>query len=80
MLKKDIKVGASYAAKVSGTVQVVKITAEHPAKGWVGVNVRTGRTIRILSAARLRRQVTAVDTIHVPNEKSGQITTLRVVR
>lgn len=57
MLKKDIRVGGLYTAKVSDRVQAVKITAEHPRGGWLAVNVRTNRVIRIKTAARLRREI-----------------------
>jgi len=57
MKKAEIKVGGTYLAKVSGTVVPVRIRAEHPRCGWVGVNAVTNREVRIKTAARLRREV-----------------------
>jgi len=54
MKKRDVQVGQSYAVKVSGRLSVVRITAENPFGGWVGINTRTGRQVCINSAQRLR--------------------------
>ena len=54
MKAKDVKIGDIYAAKVSGNRTTVRIANEHPTKGWEAVNLATGRTVRILTAARLR--------------------------
>jgi hypothetical protein len=56
MLKKDIKVGSTYLAKISGKVVPVRIESEGT-KGWYAVNTITNRRVRILSAAKLRREV-----------------------
>jgi hypothetical protein len=45
--------GEVYAVKVSGSTQPVKLVAVSPQGGWVGRNLRTGRTVRI-RAAKLR--------------------------
>jgi hypothetical protein len=57
MKKRDVTVGQVYAVKVSGQVQEVRLVAESPYGGWVGRNLRTGREVRIRSAARLRYPV-----------------------
>ena len=57
MKKKDVKLGATYLVKVSGKLTHVRLTAESPYKGWVGVNVNTGREVRIKTAAKLRKEV-----------------------
>ena len=54
MKKRDVQVGQSYVVKVSGTLAAVRITAESPHGGWVGINTCTGRQVRIKSAQRLR--------------------------
>jgi hypothetical protein len=54
MKKHEVKVGAVYRVKVSGSVQDVRITGENPHGGWDGVNVATSRVVRIKSAQRLR--------------------------
>lgn len=54
MKKDQIKVGGTYAVKVSGSVQPVRITGESQYGGWDGVNTNTGRKIRIRSAAKCR--------------------------
>lgn len=54
MLKKQIEVGKTYAAKVSGNIVPVQIRGESRYGGWDAVNRVTGRAIRIKSAAKLR--------------------------
>jgi len=54
MKKSEVEIGGVYVAKVSGRLVAVRIDHEAPSRGWYGTNLRTGRTIRILSAARLR--------------------------
>ncbi len=55
MKKRDIEIGTTYIAKVSGVLAKVRITGESPYGGWRGKNLATGREVRIRSAARLRR-------------------------
>jgi len=55
MKKRDIEIGNTYIAKVSGVLAKVRITGESPYGGWHGKNLATGREVRIRSAARLRR-------------------------
>ena len=57
MKKAQIKIGSTYIAKVSGKLAPVKIIGLSVYGGWNAVNKDTGRTIRIKSAARLRREV-----------------------
>ena len=56
MQKHDVKVGSTYIVKVSGTLAKVRITREHDRGGWYGINLATGREIRIRTAARLRSE------------------------
>lgn len=56
MQKHNIKIGATYIVKVSGTLTKVRITREHDRGGWYGINLATGRGIRIRTAARLRKE------------------------
>ena len=58
MLKKNVKIGTTYWAKVSGEVTKVRITRECDYGGWYGTNLKTGRENRIRTAARLRGEVT----------------------
>ena len=57
MQKHNVKVGSTYIVKVSGTLAKVRITREHERGGWYGINLATGREIRIRTAARLRFEV-----------------------
>ena len=57
MKKRDVQVGQTYLAKVSGRLAPVRITRESPYGGWDAVNGKTGRSVRIRSAQRLRRTV-----------------------
>lgn len=59
MRKVEIQVHKVYAAKVSGQVVPVKILSEGlphygVTSGWTARNEKTGRVIRIKSAAQLR--------------------------
>lgn len=55
MKKKDVVVGGKYIAKVSGQPTVVRIDSESIYGGWNATNIKTGRSVRIKSAQRLRR-------------------------
>jgi len=54
MKKADVKVGNTYAAKVSGKVVPVRIDAESRYGGWDATNLATKKRVRIKSAQRLR--------------------------
>lgn len=54
MKKKDVQIGNTYAAKVSGKIACVRIDAESRFGGWDATNTETGRRVRIKSAAKLR--------------------------
>ena len=58
MKSKDVQIGKTYIAKVSGKLSRVRIISEviAPWTGWSGKNLDTGREINIRSAARLRRE------------------------
>ena len=55
MKKADVQTGATYLVKVAGNLVPVKITREHDNGGWEGTSVKTGKTIRIKTAQRLRK-------------------------
>ena len=57
MKKSEIKIGATYAAKVSGKLTCVRIVNESQYGGWNAINTATKHEVRIKSAARLRRKV-----------------------
>ena len=54
MKNSEVKVGQTYRVKVSGSIADVRITAENPHGGWIGVNALTNRKVRIKSGQRLR--------------------------
>lgn len=54
MTKDEIIINGLYRAKVSGKLVLVKITKKNLLRGWDALNVFTGRTIQIKTAARLR--------------------------
>ena len=58
MKKNEVKVGGVYLAKVTNKVVPVKITSENPSGGYQGKNLKTGKTVRIKSAQRLRGPAT----------------------
>jgi len=57
MKKTEIECGERYVAKVTGKLTLLHIIRPLDAGGWLAVNCSTGRTIRVRSAARLRRHV-----------------------
>lgn len=54
MKKNDVKIGGTYAAKVTNKVVPVRIDAENARGGWDATNEATGKKVRIKSAQRLR--------------------------
>ena len=58
MKKSEVVVGHTYTVKVSGQLMPVKITGESMHGGWNGLNLVTGRAVRIKSASRLRGRAT----------------------
>lgn len=54
---KDVEVGAMYRVKVGEKMRLVRITGVNKYGGWDGLNVDTGRPIRIKTARRLRELV-----------------------
>lgn len=54
MRAKDVQVGKRYRAKVSGELVTVRILSAAPIGGWYAKSEKTGRMIRIKTAARLR--------------------------
>lgn len=56
MLKKDVVVGQTYLVRISGVLTYVRLDRVCSYGGWIGVNTRTGREVRIKSAQKLRRE------------------------
>ena len=59
MKKAQVEIGQYYAVKVSGVLTAVRITGPNLYGGWDGINHASRRSVRIRSAARLRRRITA---------------------
>lgn len=57
MKKAEIEIGGVYVAKVSERLTKVRIDSVSAFGGWNATNLKTGREIRIRSAARLRAKV-----------------------
>ena len=55
MKKNDVQIGATYLVKVASNLVPVRIDREHDNGGWMGTSAKTGKTIRIKSAQRLRK-------------------------
>ena len=60
MKKANVEIGKTYIVKVSGSETRVRLDRESQYGGWDGTNLATGRSVRVRTAARLRRL--AVDT------------------
>jgi len=69
MKKREVEVGGTYTAKVSGKLARVLVTGESRYGGWDAVNLDTKRKVRIRGAQRLRRRIDA------PNGKDTGATT-----
>jgi len=59
MKKDDIKIGATYTAKVSDRVVPIRIDRENGRGGWDATNLVTNKQVRIKSAQRLRGEASA---------------------
>lgn len=59
MKKAQVKIGGTYAAKVSDRIVPVTLISENRFGGWIGRNEKTGRDVHIKSAARLRFEIIA---------------------
>lgn len=57
MKNSDVQIGATYLVKVADNLVSVKLVREHPSGGWEGTSEKTGKTIRIKSAQRLRKRL-----------------------
>lgn len=57
MKRSEVQIGRTYVVKVSGQLAPVKLISASPYGGWIGRNVRTGRDVRIRTAAKLRREI-----------------------
>jgi hypothetical protein len=66
MKKDQIKLGASYSAKVSDKLVTVRIDGENPHGGWDATNLATGKKVRIKSAQRLRAPAGATSSSPKP--------------
>ncbi len=54
MKKCEVRIGETYTVKASGQLAPVRITEPSPHGGWIGINTKTNREVRIRTAARLR--------------------------
>lgn len=57
MKKNEVEIGCVYVVKVSNELCHVKVIGEHPHGGFIGLNLASGRKIRIKTAGRLREKV-----------------------
>lgn len=53
MKHKDVQVGNTYYARVSGELTKVRIDRPSPYGGWEATNLKTGRKIHVRTARRL---------------------------
>lgn len=63
MTAKNVKIGGTYGATVSGNRVRVRIDSHFPSgRGWWATNLKTGRQIHILTAGRLTSVALETDT------------------
>ena len=75
MKKNEVSVGKTYWANVAGDRVPVRIESENPHGGWIGRSIKTGREVRIKTAARLKgecepEKVAEVSATTRPNRRS----------
>ena len=58
MKKAEVRLGGVYVAKITGKLTQVRLDRVSPYGGWDATNLKTGRLVRIRSAAKLRSEVT----------------------
>ena len=76
MKKADVQINGTYLVKVAGNLVPVKITNEHPNGGWEGRSVKTGKSIRIKSPQRLRRQLADAEhmkAVHKADQENARL-------
>ena len=73
MKKADIKVGATYVAKVTNRLVQVRIDAENPSGGWDATNLTTKKKIRIKTAGRLRESKGALKAIAAADQEHARL-------
>jgi hypothetical protein len=76
MKKNDVQIGATYLVKVASNLVPVKITREHDSGGWEGTSVKTGKTIRIKTAQRLRKRLADPEhakAIHKADQENARV-------
>lgn len=73
MKKADIKVGATYVAKVTNRLVQVRIDAENPSGGWDATNLTTKKKIRIKTAGRLRESKGALKAIAAADQENARL-------
>ena len=81
MKKRDVRIGATYSAKISGRVVPVTLL-EVAGSGWKARNETTGRVVRIKSAAKLREELSAAPKPPVDPTRTTakELNTLRTQR
>jgi hypothetical protein len=66
---KEVEVGKTYAAKISERVVPVTIVSTNSYGGWNGRNERTGRSVRIRGAAKLRFELVKDGKLATGNDR-----------
>lgn len=67
MKQREVEVGGCYLVKVSGVLVPVRLAEESPFGGWVGVNMKTERRVRIRTAGKLRRPLSNDEVVALCN-------------
>lgn len=73
MKAKDVKIGGTYVAKVSGKLSKVRIVRESTYGGWDAVNTSTNRAVRIKTAGRLRYEARAASPSDANRHSFGEM-------
>lgn len=70
MRKREVEIGGTYTAKISGSIVRVRIDSTHRLGGWNATNLKTNHTVRIKSAQKLRKRVDEPKKIDEPKPKA----------
>ena len=74
MRKRDVVTGGVYVAKVSDVLTTVRLTNTSLYGGWDAVNTKTGRSVRIRTAARLREETVESKVARLERGESVPVT------
>lgn len=80
MKKRDVRLGGTYSAKISGRIVPCRLESVNESGGWDALNLKTGRRVRIKSAAKLRDELEVPAPVRTVRATCAVVNTLRTAR